>query len=60
MTQERIREIDTRIEELEKLLSRSRNVTGSSLAEQGERQYWEDRKEELRLLIEERKRLKPN
>jgi len=60
MNQERIAEIDRRIEELDKLLSHSRNVDGSSLAAQGEKQYWEDRRDERRLLIEERKRLRPN
>jgi len=60
MNQERIREIDGRIEELDKLLRHSRNIDGSSLAAQGEKQYWADRREERRLLLAERKMLMPN
>jgi hypothetical protein len=60
MNDERIREIDNRVRELDELLKRSRIVAGESDSEQGERQYWADRREERRLLLEERKRLAAN
>ena len=60
MSEVRIGEIDKRLSELEELLKRSRVVTGDTDAERGERQYWQDRRDERRLLIEERNRLRPN
>jgi|HubBroStandDraft_1064217.scaffolds.fasta_scaffold82478_3 hypothetical protein len=60
MNQERIRELDDRMKVLDALLSQSRNIDGSSPVAQGEKQYWEDRREEHQLLLAERKRLMPN
>lgn len=62
-TEERIREIDNRVEELDALIGKNiqntiaNDVNSPSVVSESELQYWADRREERRLLLQERQRL---
>jgi hypothetical protein len=60
---DRIPEIDRRVGELDALLGKNvqnsiaNDVNNPLLSSESEMQYWQDRREERRLLLEERQRL---
>lgn len=62
-TEERIRGIDSRVDELDALIGKNiqstiaNDVNNPALVSESELQYWADRREERRLLLEEKQRL---